>query len=141
MPPSPTRAAGEVVSFRGGDGCEHQAKIAEINANGTMVVIKLSTGTGLVVEPGQNGELVEVVDSALDHAQEPEPADAHGAEEGPSAEAPVQAPAPNGQGAPASLLAAVSEDSEAGTLFPARELVAARDLLGAFSSEKGPSDA
>jgi len=64
MPPSLARAAGEVVSFRGRDGCEHQAKIAKINANGTMVVIKLSTGTDRVVEPDQNGELVEVVDSA-----------------------------------------------------------------------------
>ena len=145
MPPSRRRAAGEVVSFHGCDECEHQAKIATINANGTMDVIKLSTGTNRVVKPDQNGQLVEVVDSALDEPQvddpEPEPADADDAEEGPSAEAPVQAPAPNVQVSPASLLMAVSEDSEAGTLFPARELVSARDLLSAFSSEKGPSDA
>ena len=135
------REVGEVVSFHGRDGCEHPAKIAKINANGTMNVIKISTGTDRVVEPDQNGELVEVVDSALDQPQEPEPADAHGAEEGPSAEAPVQAHAPNGQGAPASLLAAVSEDSEAGTLFPARELISALDLLSTLPSEEGPSDA
>ena len=50
-----------------------------------MDVIKLSTGTNRVVKPDQNGQLVEVVDSALDEPQvddpEPEPADADDAEE------------------------------------------------------------
>ena len=135
------REVGEVVSFHGRDGCEHPAEIEKVNANGTMNVIKISTGSDCIVKPDQNGELVEVVDSALDRPQEPEPADAHDAEDAPSAdaEAPVPAPAPNGQAAPASLLAAVSQDSEAGTLFPARGLIAALDLMSTLPSEEGPS--